>query len=409
MQPLSQRTPIWPYVLVLACLFALALIAPHGWDHFAAGDGANRTASQAPAQSDRPAGSAAALVLPAQVQPARFLAPTDAEATPPKPVKPSENATDQADDQWQSDAAAELTRGGDKPQEPILLNVKSTGPSRTQLAESGVTTTPSADATGPVVEIPAPAVLELHRDVTSVGQSLASELSRTLHALAIHPKPKAPQPDTAPAVLPLSEPEKLPTADQPSPSPSDKPAVGHAVASDSPTASNADRKTPAVKTSPAASDVADATPAPKAWPLPQSLLDALHAISQQNADVRDWAADVEGQIEHLNQLKPQDVHQAAAVLKQLRHSVEQAAALAAHAASQEAASDIRRVQYAMVRRLDLWDVVCDERQTADCQQRPGSAEPSSHGVVPCRRELAGRSAWRSRRRIARAPDARHAG
>ena len=38
--------------------------------------------------------------------------------------------------------------------------------------------------------------------------------------------------------------------------------------------------------------------------------------------------------------------------------------LAAKATSQEAASDIRRVQYAMVRRLDVWEVVCDERQTS---------------------------------------------
>lgn len=363
---MSQRTPIWPYVLVLGCLFALALIAPRGWDRFAADDGAQPTAaSQAAALSDRPAGSGAALVVPAQVQPARFLAPADADAALPKPVKPSENAADQADDQWQSDAAAELTRGGDKPQEPILLTIKSTGPSATgplttQLAASATTPSPSADATGPVVEIASPAVLELHRDVTSVGQSLASELSRTLRAFAIHPKLKAPPPEAAPAVLPFSEPEKLPTAALPSPSPSDKPAVGHAVASDSPTGS---KTPPAISKSPAASDAADATPAPRAWPLPQSLLDALHAISGQDAAVRDWASDVEGQIEHLNQLRPQDVHQAAAVLKQLRHAVEQAAALAAQATNQEAASDIRRVQYAMVRRLDVWEIVCDERQT----------------------------------------------
>ena len=274
MQPLSQRTPIWPYVLVLGCLFALALIAPRGWDHFATDDGVQQTAaSQTSTQFDRPAGSAAALVVPAQVQPARFLAPADAEATLPKPVKPSETATDQVDEQWQSDAAAELTRGGDKLQEPILLNVKSTGPSRTHLAESSAKSAPSADATGPVVEIPSPAVLELHRDVTSVGESLAGELSRTLRALAIHPKPKAPQPDGAPAVLPFSEPKKLPTAAQPSQSTSlsasDKPAVGHAVASDSPNAT----KSPTTAKSPAVSDVADATPALKSVAVAAKLLE----------------------------------------------------------------------------------------------------------------------------------------
>ena len=51
---MSQRTPIWPYVLVLGCLFALALIAPRGWDHFAADDGAQPTAASQGATTPPP-------------------------------------------------------------------------------------------------------------------------------------------------------------------------------------------------------------------------------------------------------------------------------------------------------------------------------------------------------------------
>ena len=345
---MRQRTPIWPYILVLGCLFALALIAPRGWDHFAQDDAAKQaTISETPSPSDGITAESAAVVLPAQVQPAGFMTPTDTGPTMPNTARLPASATDQAGnaadqvgDRWQLDAAAELKGGDGNSQEPVRLTPEAT--KTPDAASAPAVATPALAAaqpappaatsqpTTPVLEIPAPAVLELHRDVTAAGERLATEFSRTLRAFAIHPKPKAPLASPVPV-----NPRPLP----------DNPAIGTATATDLPPVA------------------ADAPPPPHAWPLPQSLLDALHALTKQDdAAVRGWVADVDGQIEHLNRLQPQDVLQAATVLKEIRNLVEQGAALAAHASSMESASEIRRVQYAIVRRLDVWDAVCDERQ-----------------------------------------------
>ena len=108
-------------------------------------------------------------------------------------------------------------------------------------------------------------------------------------------------------------------------------------------------------------------PPPKAWPLPQSLLDALHKLSQQDDDaVRDWAVYVEGAKSSISiNCSHKRFIKRLLPLEDLRHNVEQqkAATLAAKATNLQAAFEIRRVQYALVRRLDVWEVVCDERQT----------------------------------------------
>lgn len=320
MDNLRQRTPIWPYILVLGCLFALALIAPHGWDHFSQ-DGAAKQATVSPtaSPSDHAAAENSAVVLPAQVQPAGFLTPNDTGPTLPNPLGLSVSAADEAGspsdqvgDRWQLDAAAELTAT------PIVAATQSPPPAAT------------SGPTAPVLETPSPAVLELHRDITAASEKFSSEFSRTLRAFANHSQPKPPLVSPAPI-----DPKPLP----------DKPSVGTAKATDTPPGAT------------------DGPPAPHAWPAPQSLLEALHALTKQDdAAVRGWVADVDGQIEHLDRLQPRDVVQAAAVLKELRNSVAQGSALAAHASSMELASEIRRVQYAMIRRLDVWDVVCNQRQ-----------------------------------------------
>ncbi len=349
MHNLRHRTPIWPYVLVLGCLFALALIAPRGWDHFSQDDSAKQAAIvQAPPPSDHAASENSAVVLPAQVQPAGFMTPTDTGPTLPNPLglpvsaaDQTGSTADQVGDRWQLDAAAELKNGNANSQEPVRLTPE-TAKSPAAEGHARVAATPmlaatqaaspaaTLEPTAPVVETPSPAVLELHRDITAASEKFSAEFSRTFRAFANHSQPKAPLVSPAPINA------------QPLP---DKPSVGTATATDLPPAAT------------------DAPPAPRAWPVPQSLLDALHALTKQDdAAVRGWVADVDGQIEHLDRLQPRDAVQAATVLKELRNSVAQGSALAAHASSMELGSQIRRVQYAMVRRLDVWDVVCSQRQ-----------------------------------------------
>ena len=59
-----------------------------------------------------------AVVLPAQVQPAGFMTPTDAGPTLPNPLGLPVSAADQAGDRWQLDAAAELDGDTNRRRDP---------------------------------------------------------------------------------------------------------------------------------------------------------------------------------------------------------------------------------------------------------------------------------------------------
>ena len=273
------------------------------------------------------------------------------------------NAADQFGDRWQLDAAAELKNGNDIPQEPVRLTPESPRPAdastpavATPALAAARPASPAAtsEPTTPDLEIPSPAVLELHRDVTAAGERLATEFSRTLRAFAIHPKPKAPQVSPAPV-----NPQPL----------SDKSTIGTATATDLP---------------PGATD--GAARVRTAWPVPQRLLDALRdaLTKQDDAAVRGWVADVDGQIEHLDRLQPRDVLQAATVLKDLRNLVEQGSGmLAGHATSMESASEIP--PSAICDRSSAGCLGCRVRRTAshDCEHSSTFVESSADGALPC--------------------------
>jgi hypothetical protein len=429
-------------VLVLGCLFLLALVAPRTWDRLNESHAEQPSATNvvsSPSQSlVDTSGDGAALVLPAQVQTAGFLSPTDSgpdcDSSQPgsdrtNRVGLADNSTDLTGDGWQFDAAAELKTNRTASDEPKHLTTGTAetsadsnaamvsspaekaaalnaaaenaaiGTERRPALPADLASAPalSSDFGNSLAEIPGPAVLELHRDVSVLGETLAGEVSHTLESLEIHAKKQSPQsltqtrstaaatakpqPSETAGVAPpkeipgstaaveIASRAKAPVSTAlPKSAPPPLPSLGDGsfkkpTASANAKLSSVGRATATDMPSPL--DAIELPPAPHAWPLPKSLLDALHALSQQNdAALRGWVADADAEISRLNALQPHEVHQAAAVLKQLRLAVEQAATLAARAGNVASAAAIHRVQYALVRRLDVWDVVCQQRQTA---------------------------------------------
>lgn len=397
---MSQRTPIWPYVLVLACLFALALVAPHGWDHSDRNHGSERSPAEQSGSVANGAGNqnssaSAALVQPGQFQTAGFAAPPE-NAAPSNPPADARDSADSTSDGWQLDVAAELkNHATDTAQLPpadaaAAAATSSAGPAKIEAPTESPATgnavgdgpilgggqaSPSAtasDSTPGNAEPSAPAVLELHGDVSLVGETLAKEFSQTLHTIESHLTPGATGSAAAPpGSIGAAPPNSLA---QPGPRVAARPRLSPANAvraSELPASELPASELPASQLPPSGLFSSGSPPAAHAWPTPKSLLDALRGLAKQDdAALENWTAEVEGQIAELDRLQPRQTAQAAALLKQLRHSVEKAAPLADHSKNIEQAFAIRRVQYALVRRLDIWEVVCEERQTAIAASMP---------------------------------------
>jgi hypothetical protein len=112
---------------------------------------------------------------------------------------------------------------------------------------------------------------------------------------------------------------------------------------------------------------------------------------------RFWVDRVRAQIEQLHQLGPQEVDQAVKVLLQLRRMVGEAESLIPQLPDSAAKADLRRIQYAMVRRLDVWEQIgIVRRRTASSAAAEGTEgllaqieRYESDGLTSDARRLAG--------------------
>ncbi len=385
---MSQRSRVWPYVLILGCLFVMALVAPHGWDHFGPVDFRQSTSEQAaPAgqTDDRAVGTA--LIEPEQSRARGPVPSIDSTASATNSEKlSSADSHDPAGDDWQFDAAAGLN--------------ESDGNFANSMGRARVVPTSAADAAKPVggeatsaagpaffanqsTDSPAaslaadsptkaaasdPQSLELlHRDVSVVGEMLANEFSNTLHALQaksksianrLEPKPEQSALSMFPFVPAKSKPNDLLVPPRSAP---DLKPIG---ATPQEGTTDAVRKFGTAKASDMpGSESAEASAGLRAWPVPESLLRMLDNLAQQDdSNACEWADSIERDINGLDRLPPHAIPQAAVLLKHLRSLSAQADSLAVHTRQIQINFAIHRAQYALVRRLDIWDVVCLQRQ-----------------------------------------------
>lgn len=372
---LSQRSRVWPYVLILGCLFVMALVAPHGWDHFGQTD-LNQPIKDNPAETVAgPAGNTGggtALVVPAQNQSTVAAAPADS-ITPTASTSRNSDAVvsdtlDPSGDGWQFDAAAGLNESKHTQVDSTKAASYTAGPALglNSISQASAVSVPVKAETSAAPNA-APALEALHRDVSVVGEMLANEFSNTLRSLQAKAKAsnlaQVPQPATLnlfPYVAAKSKATDVVAQPRPIPVLKSTGKPSHARATDAEPNFGTANATDLLS-----SESANSASAPNAWPVPKSLLDSLDALSKQDdSDIRDWAINAIKRINELDRLPPHAVPQAAKLLDELRRLAEQADPLALHVKQIQTNFAIHRVQYALVRRLDIWDVVCQQRATA---------------------------------------------
>ena len=378
----KQRAVLWPYILALGCLFALSLVAPRGWQR---ADGFNGTADRAngsatPTASDASGSSSgtAAIVHPTPEQSPTIdgqptaAMPAPLASTSPQPEEPAEKVADQ----WPFGATAELNGTGPPPRPTIAPTDPVPQPTKSIDGKSPATGTPTLAPALPTTADPAeakpdsPAVVQpLERKTTdqNSGDQNKSELGSAVSpAERIACKP-AREPETREIYYSICKPSLTKSIVRPRSAPeAAAPVVPPPAAAPLPPASPS---APALAAPPPAESSLRVQSKPSrqpiaiadlAWPLPKSLLARLHELAKRDG-CSDWAEAVRGRIEQLSRLSADECAEANAQLQELRRLAEKATPLAARASHADVA-EIRQTQYALSRRLDIWDEVCAARQ-----------------------------------------------
>ncbi len=112
---------------------------------------------------------------------------------------------------------------------------------------------------------------------------------------------------------------------------------------------------------------AEAPLPPPAWPISLSLVASADALAKING-CGSWAENVHRALEQLNRLSESDTAKAAEVLRDLRRLASEAGPMSKRLRDPEAAMELRRLQYDMVRRLDIWEELSRPRSVASVLQ-----------------------------------------
>jgi hypothetical protein len=310
---LNRRNPLWPYLLVLACLFVLSIAAPRGWQRAVHENRSDDLSAERPP------------------------APTIAR---PEVVRPTSIVADS----------------------PAL-----------DRSPAGF---PSALDTKPKFEDPAEKIAESHRFDSSAE-------------LGVDPANKAtvPMPDLTPSVVPMpprsidppdTTAESANTTSDPPPMDVQK-ALTTRTPNEPVTPSAALQNAKSQATESAAPfEPPGAPPQPPApqmisgWPLPQALIALLENLLRNESCVA-WTEKVQEQLEDLRRLGPQECDAAAKVIAHLRRLVGEADSLVPRLHDRSAVAELRRAQYAIVRRADIWEQVnAIRRRTASSSASEGT-------------------------------------
>ncbi len=413
---LRPRTPLWPYLLVLGFLFVLSLAAPRGWGP-AAGD---RSCPAATANHD------SASLLPSEaaevVCPDRSLSGDGRDsldgAAESKPVPPSPQRDDSAAktaDTWQFNAAAELTphqppwapvtvapisaktanvADPTLPQPPLVQPLKTTlsQPAPEQAAAPALLNLRSLAerASAWQSKVVAPAVSELADYAGRAGKTLTQLPLQKLSDVITSTKLTVPQPTVAaPQSSVAAQGATAPSVEIPLPSVLSTltpPSVLHVDVSNS-----APPQPTAAEPAEVAPPIAIETPLPPpAWPISLSLVTSADALAKLNG-CGSWAENVHRTLEQLNRLGDTDGRKAAEVLRDLRRLAVEAGPLSKRLKDPEAALELRRLQYDLVRRLDIWDELCGPRSVASVLQLRNQELIAAHRALRTEPALGGRA------------------
>ncbi len=398
---LNKRNPIWPYLLVLGCLFALSIAAPRGWQHNGSENRSDELA-QEPTTFQTPAPTVPEVVQPTATNddsraPATEPAPSAAEltATAPRP----EEAADPVGDAWHAPGDAELKV---KPDHPVTLQRRLTPPAGDwQFAtDLGADNDPTSGNNPSAVQEPAATPMPIAEQTQSAAPAESSAASGAV-ASDSPPEPKNSTTDPAieqplpPIGLPV-KPELNPSAGVEKPSDATQPA-GEPSAPESAPAPEVTPPKPAdaepirlppappeitpdgagsVEPPPVSPPLPPSPPAPPlgaAWPAAENLMQRLDALAAHEV-CRDWIAEVKAKLDALNCLLPEDTNRAAEIFKELRQLIAAGESLAPRLPNYAAAAQLHSTQYALVRRLDVWDQVLVVRRNEQYDATPNTLD-----------------------------------
>jgi len=454
---LRQRTPLWPYLLVLGFLFVLSLAAPRGWSPAAGTSRTEPDSAQRFTIADDHQANTAEVVCPDRSLgggDGSFQSDGAPESKFTSTAAELERAADKVADTWEFNGAAELTprrhaieavvadANASKSSDPLAPPSQPHWPPEARSIDSGETSQPPvslapvAQPTEPRPGVaqpsgwPAKLVAPLAGQIPQFGQRLGQMLSSNpwTAALEASRSAKAPQPQPTLAAnqatttsIPASRlrpaaaaPEETPlpsvlssitVPDDPRPSSVVVPGnVGNGAGSKSAASQNTDTHLAAVGSyqrkqepvcprptvgidlratdaqrpdqQPTLAQPTEAQPAevappiavetplpPPAWPISQCLLAAVDSLSKEDG-CGSWAENVHRSLEQLNRLGMDENARAAEVLHDLRRLAAAAAPLAQRVKNLAVATELRRLQYDLLRRLDVWDELAAAARTS---------------------------------------------
>jgi hypothetical protein len=360
---LNRRNPIWPYLLVLACLFALSVAAPRGWQRTSQEDPAVGLLRKCPTDATPP--TTAEVVRPTTIIENRAGADGTFESAALETRPQPEASAERIAESWRFPAAAELTAKPDPsstlsgPLWPRDENRLSSTPSGLR-ADDVSTPTAASGSTLPADDSPDQPAEPISRD-----ESKSLE-SKSPTQVTPGPKLEAGGPATvesnsgsshvgAPSPL-LSASQTAPAAEAPAKTPE---TTSSATKVEEPAPTIEEPMPPAPLMDPA-------------WPRPVDLFAHLDRLSRYGA-CQQWGTDVKTEFDQLAQLGPQDCDAAQSIFSRLRKLVSEAESLVPRLPEVSAVAELRRTQYAIVRRIDLWEQICTiRRRTASTSIAEGT-------------------------------------
>ncbi len=316
----NQRSPVWPYLVVLTGLFFLSLAVPRGW-HEAVGPSASDTqrllARQRAAAREKPIFPQMVVVRPAEPNLGQPALAAPAEVTWHPTIRSADwgaigrdvTASVYPNAAWAETVAAKIA---DLRVFDAIKNAIPTG---------DVTSGPSADPEEFVAN-----------DTTTIPEKVPDTFSvsdnRSATEANLTPNSNAVPDDNTKEIAPV-EPQTLP-ADQTE------------IANDTPSNPQPETQpTEAVGSS--------------YWPVPTALMAQLNRLSA-DPDCKNWVDNVKALCLEVCRTSPTDLQRAAPLIRQLQSLAEVGDTLAGTLKNNRG-EELRRVRYALQRRLAVWSAV----------------------------------------------------
>ncbi len=358
----NHKSPIWPYLAVLACLFAVCVLAPRGWQRLARIESIDRfVADNTPRLSERER---------------RWQLAAGGHAAPVEQPAPSTAV-----------AVVDAPAGGAASNAPAqLTSVAGAGPSTAGVAASDEVQRLAA-ANAPAQRSGAePSETPATKNPWSLFRTAATRTSGS---------PTRTVSQTAPAPTAPPSPAAIATDERRVPPPASVPPVKRR-----PTAAVAPVATETAGPRSAARDlgekIAEHGNEPVRYPAPEALLAELNFLASVPA-TRHWAADARSLLNEVSGDSAGAGRAASAVFADLRRHAERGEQIATSLPDPQLASQLLRAQYALARRVDVWEHVSgmSSRKPVDSdalvlQRMPGALD----AVESLTRAQQGGTAWR---------------